>query len=316
MELGIILIPLLILLSGAISLVGNIVGRNIGRGRLSLFGLRPRHTAQLITVATGMVITIITLLVVFVISQAARDAFFRLNEFRRESQRLEAETKRLQGEIEKQQTRLRQLTIGDIAYLNNQEVLREVIDGRLPQGAVRARVLAVVDRAAALAQASGIGTDASGATILLSPPNATWDAIAELITQRKTDTVLRIVTSQNTLRGEPLTVFVQLFDNRKVYAAGSVLADEIVDGRQGREPIGRELFRLADIAATRAKGKVLPPAFTIITAPPSAQIDIDAHRSAIAKVERVRGPVRVRVIASRDIYTVGPLTADFQIGAR
>lgn len=316
MELGPILIPILILLSGAIALVGNIVGRNIGRGRLSLFGLRPRHTAQLVTVATGMIITIITLIVVLIISQAARDAFFRLNEFVRESQRLEAETQRLQAEIEKQQTRLRQLTIGDIAYLNNQEVLREAIDGRVPQATVRARVLAVVDRATALAQASGIGTDTSGASILLSPPNVTWDAIADLIGQRHTDTVLRLVASQNTLRGEPLSVFVQLFDNRKVYAAKTVLVDETIDGRQSRESIGRELFRLADLAATRAKGKILPPPFTTITTLPSSQIDIDGHRAAITKVERIRGSVRVRVIASRDIYTVGPLTTDYQVGGR
>lgn len=316
MELGPILIPILIIISGAISLVGNIVGRNIGRGRLSLFGLRPRHTAQVITVATGMVITVTTLIVVLVLSQAARDAFFRLNEFIRESRRLEAETQRLQGEIEQQQARLRQLTIGDIAFLNNQEVLREVIDGRLPQSTVRARVLAVVDRAAALAQTSGIGTDNTGASILLTPPNATWDTIADLISQRHADTVLRLVASQNTLRGEPLTVFVQLFDNRKVYAAGTVLATAMVDGRQGREPVGRELFRLADMAATQAKGKVLPPPFTIITALPNSLIDVDGHRAAIAKVERAHGLIRVRVIASRDIYTVGPLTIDYRIGGQ
>ena len=59
MELGVLLIPLLILLSGAIALVGNAVGRNIGRRRLSLVGLRPRYTAQIVTVVTGMLITIV-----------------------------------------------------------------------------------------------------------------------------------------------------------------------------------------------------------------------------------------------------------------
>ncbi len=316
MELGLVLIPLLILLSGAIALIGNVVGRNIGRGRLSLFGLRPRSTAQVVTVATGMVITVITLVVVLVISGAARDAFFRLNEFIRESQRLEAETHRLEAEIQKQQTRLKQLAVGDIAYLNNQEVLRDVIDGRLPRETIRVRVLAVVDRAGALAQATGIGADSTGASILLSPPNATWDAITDLIVQRHTETVLRLVASQNTLRGEPLPVFVQLFDNHRVYAAGTVLANEILDGRQSRDVIGRELLRLADVAATQASGKVLPQPFTIITALPNTVVDIDAHRAAITKVEQAHGPVRVRVVASRDVYTVGPLVTGFQVGGR
>ncbi|TMJ05642.1 MAG: DUF3084 domain-containing protein, partial [Bacillati bacterium ANGP1] len=36
MELGVLLIPILIVVSGAIALVGNAVGRSIGRRRLSL----------------------------------------------------------------------------------------------------------------------------------------------------------------------------------------------------------------------------------------------------------------------------------------
>ena len=45
MELGALLIPILIVLSGAIAIAGNAVGRNIGRRRLSLLIrlLRGRH---------------------------------------------------------------------------------------------------------------------------------------------------------------------------------------------------------------------------------------------------------------------------------
>ncbi len=309
MELGPILIPILILLSGAIALVGNIVGRSIGRGRLSLFGLRPRYTAQLVTIATGMLITVTTLVVVLLISREARVALFRLNELVRETQRLETE-------IVKQQDRLKQLALGDIAYLNNQEVVREVIDGRLPRAILQQRVQAVVDRASDLAQASGIGVDSSGASILLSPPNVTWDVITDLIAQRAADTVLRLVASQNTLRGEPLTVFVQLFDNLRVYPAGAVLVSDVIDGRQSREVIGRELLRLADEAGRRARGKVLPQAFTIITALPSAVVDIDDHRAAITKVLQAHGSVPVRVVTTHDIYTVGPLFTAFRVGGR
>ena len=316
MELGPILIPVLILLSGTIALIGNIVGRNIGRARLSLFGLRPRRTAQVVTITTGMVITVITLVVVLAVSREARLALFRLNDLVRETQRLEGETRRLESEIQRQQDRLKQLALGDIAYLNNQEVVREVIDGRLPPETIRLRVQVVVDRATELARESGIGADVSGASIVLSPPNATWDVIAELIGQRHTETVLRLVASQNTLRGEPLTVFVQLFDNRRIYAAGTVLISELVDGRQSHEVIGRELLRLADQAALRSRGKVLPQPFTIITALPSAVVDIDQHRAAITRVEHAHGSVRVRVAAARDVFTVGPLLTAFQVGGQ
>lgn len=307
MELGVLLIPLLILLSGAIALVGNAVGRNIGRRRLSLFGLRPRHTAQIVTVVTGMLITVTTLVVVLLLSEEARVALFRLNEVQQRTERLEAE-------IKKQEDRLKQLALGDIAYLTNQEVVRDVIDGRQPADILRQRVQAVVDRAAELARENGIGVDSNGQTILLTPPNATWDVVTDLIVQRKAETVLRLAASQNTLRGEPLVVFVQLFDNRRVYRAGTVLASSEIDGNASRDVIAQELFRLADEAARVARGKVLPQPFTLVTAPPNAVIDIDDHRAAITRVQNARRPVLVRVVARRDVMTVGPLSVTFQVG--
>ena len=309
MELGVLLIPLLILLSGAIALVGNAVGRNIGRRRLSLVGLRPRYTAQIVTVVTGMLITIVTLIVVLLISSEARVALFRLNAVLRQ-------TRQLEEEIHRQEDRLKQLALGDIAYLSNQEVLRDVIDGRQPEAAVRQRVLADVERATEIARENGIGPDSHGDVIVLTPPRATWDAITHLIDLRDTDTVLRLVSSQNTLKGEPLMVFLQLFDNRLVYAQGTVLVEGIVDGRQPREVISSELLRLADQSALLARGRVLPPPFTIVTASPAAQVDIDEHRAAVARIERAGRQVFIRVVAVRDVYTVGPLSVSFTVVVR
>lgn len=309
MEPGVLLVPVLIALSGAIALVGNAVGRGIGRRRLSLFGLRPRYTAQVVTVATGMLITILTLVVVLLLSREARVALFRLNEVLQETQRLEEE-------IRRQEDRLKQLALGDLAYLNNQEVVRDVIDGRQPPDAVLQRVRAVVERAAEIARENGINADSHGEVIALTPPRATWDAIAHLIDLRDTDTVLRLVAGQNTLKGEPLSVYVQLFDNRLVYATGTVLVEGIVDGRHPRESIGRELLSLADQSARLARGRVLPPPFTLVTAAPAAQIDIDAHRAAVSQIQRAGKQVMVQVVATRDIYTVGPLTVGFTVAAR
>ena len=60
MTVAAILIPVLIIVSGLVDFIGNLVGRAIGRRRLSLLRLRPRHTAELITVVTGMLITVVT----------------------------------------------------------------------------------------------------------------------------------------------------------------------------------------------------------------------------------------------------------------
>jgi uncharacterized protein (DUF3084 family) len=308
-ELGALLIPLLVVLSGAIALAGNAVGRSIGRRRLSLFGLRPRHTAQIITVITGILITLTTLLAVLSLSREARVALFRLNEVLRE-------TRRLENEIKTQEDRLRQLALGDIAYLNNQEVVRDVIDGRVRPDTVRKRLAVLVQRGEEIAREAGIGVDAAGNTIVLVPPNLTWDAVVGLITQRESETVVRLVASQNTLRGEVLPVYVQMFDNRLIYRKGSVLATGRVDGRAPREAIVASLFRLADEAARGARGKVLSPPFTIVTTPPNAVVGIDDSQQAVRRLQQLRRSVTVRVVTPEDIRTVGPLTVRFVVVER
>ena len=48
-------------LSGLVAWLGNKLGRQVGRRKMSLFGLRPRHTSNVITVATGSLIFLVTL---------------------------------------------------------------------------------------------------------------------------------------------------------------------------------------------------------------------------------------------------------------
>jgi hypothetical protein len=256
-----------------------------------------------------MLITLLTLVVMLLISAQARVALFRLNEVLQETHRLEAQ-------IERQQDRLKELAGGDIAYLNNQEVVRDVIDGRQPPETILQRVRAVVERAAEIARENGIGTDSAGNAITPDPPNVTWEDIAHTIELHPTDTVLRLVASQNTLRGEPLPVFVMQFPNRLIYASGAVLGEGIVDGRRPRAVIGGELLALADQSARQARGQVLPPPFTLVTAAPVAQVPIDVHRATIDRIHLLGKQVRVRVVASRDITTVGPLAVSFVVQER
>lgn len=300
MESGVILIPVLIIISGAVAYIGNMVGRATGRRRLTLFGLRPRYTAHLITVLTGMLITIISLASVLLVSKDARVGLFRLNDLRQQ--------------IDTAESRLREVQGGDIAYLRNQEVLRDVIDGRLPQPEVLRRLDALRLRAVDAAVAGGVAPDlVTGGVLRLYPPNVTWEAIARLITLRRGETIVRIVSLENALRGESLRVFVQLVDRRLAYTKGTVLVTGVIDARAGREQIGSQLLRLADDAADKAVGKIISPPFARITEPPQAQVDIDQHRAAIAGIVALRREVRVDVVARGDITTDMSLAVTFAL---
>ncbi len=53
-------IILLVLVSGLVAYLGDLLGRRMGKRRLRLFGMRPRHTAILVTSVTGMLIAALT----------------------------------------------------------------------------------------------------------------------------------------------------------------------------------------------------------------------------------------------------------------
>ena len=70
-------------MSGLIAIIGDRVGRSVGRRRLSLFGLRPRHTSAVITVLTGVLIAAASLGVMLAASSEVRLALFRIDEIQR-----------------------------------------------------------------------------------------------------------------------------------------------------------------------------------------------------------------------------------------
>ncbi len=70
---GAALIILLILLGGVIAYVGDVVGRRVGRQRLTLFGLRPKHTSVVVAVITGVIVVGTTLATLIVIDNDFRE---------------------------------------------------------------------------------------------------------------------------------------------------------------------------------------------------------------------------------------------------
>lgn len=92
---GILLIVALVVISGIIAYVGDVVGRRMGRKRLTVFGLRPRHTAIAISVIAGMLITIVTLAVAMAVSRDVKDGFLRVAEMRRRQAELSRQIREL-----------------------------------------------------------------------------------------------------------------------------------------------------------------------------------------------------------------------------
>jgi hypothetical protein len=96
---GILLIIGIALLAGAIAYVGDRVGHQVGRRRLSLFGLRPKYTSTIVAVATGMLIALTVTLTGLLASQYARAAFFDLGKVNDRVNMLQAEADKLDKRV-------------------------------------------------------------------------------------------------------------------------------------------------------------------------------------------------------------------------
>jgi hypothetical protein len=70
---------IILVIAGAVAYVGDRVGHQVGRRRLTLFGIRPRYTSTIVAVATGVIIALVVTLIAILASQQVKTAFFRLS---------------------------------------------------------------------------------------------------------------------------------------------------------------------------------------------------------------------------------------------
>jgi len=304
--LAAVLIPVLILVSGLVAFIGNLVGRHIGRRRLTLFGLRPLYTAELITVVTGMLITIVTLGVVLLVSNDARQALFHLRE-------LQQQTRALESQIAQQQAELRALQFRDVIYQNDQEVLRTVIDGQAPLPDIRRRVQTFLDLAAQAARQQGLAPGPDGVLVHVYPAGVTVDSVSRDIAERAQPMVVRLIAAENTVRGLPLQASLLVFPNELVFRQGATIASARLDGRASRARIEDGLLGLASAAAGQARQRgVISPPFALTSAPPDVRIDPAVFLQVLDRVEASRKIVEVQAVALADAYTVGPVALTFR----
>jgi uncharacterized protein (DUF3084 family) len=77
-----LLVLVLLLLSGVIAYVGDFLGRRIGKRKLSVLTLRPRYTAILVSILTGILISAVTLTILSLASKDVRTALFGMEELK------------------------------------------------------------------------------------------------------------------------------------------------------------------------------------------------------------------------------------------
>ncbi|MCW5938097.1 MAG: DUF3084 domain-containing protein [Fimbriimonadaceae bacterium] len=97
---GVFLIAVVVLLSGLLAYWGDLLGRHLGKKRLTLMRLRPRHTAAVITALAGVFASLLAIGVLVVFSEPVRVMLV-------EGERVKGQLARLEGRLVEADAKLR-----------------------------------------------------------------------------------------------------------------------------------------------------------------------------------------------------------------
>ena len=232
---GWLLIIFLLLLGGLISSFGDLLGTKIGKARFSIFKLRPRKTATLITIITGSFISASSISLILLVNSQLRVGLFRLGDLQKKLQEsrklllsLKLERETLEDKIIKKEKELTKLERSIIALRSGKVVIRsgqsifiaEIdTDKRLKVDSQMQNILKNANR---LTQEQVIPNVKEPRSILLLRKNH----IEELKKTIKNggDWVINIKSVRNVLEGENYVyAFPELIENKTI-----IFKDEII----------------------------------------------------------------------------------------
>lgn len=354
---GWLLIFSIILLSGVIAYLGDILGRRIGKRKLSLLTLRPRYTAILVSIVTGILIAGTTLAILSIASQDVRTALFgmaelkerlenlnrevlqrnmelestkktissyqervteletrerelqaskmaleqNVEELKAQRQTLQEEVQTLQVELDRLRANIMAIRQGEIAFQDEEEILRVVVSPGLQEEQAREYLLSLIARADPIAANRGAGMDREGRGRIFVLEENFAETVKKIV-ESKVPLAVRLVSSLNTLRGEPVIARFVTAENRRVFSSGEVILRKEIEVEKGKtraEVILGEILRELNVLGIE-RG-VLPQQGKV------GSISALNLTEVTKMLEEKEGKVVIEAVAEGDIFTVGPM---------
>ncbi|MFW5985237.1 MAG: DUF3084 domain-containing protein [Halanaerobiaceae bacterium] len=106
-----LLIIMVISLSGLIAYLGDQIGMKAGKKRISIFGLRPRYSSIIITVATGVLIASLSITILLLTYSGLRQALFNINQVLNRLENLNQQLELKDSELEEMQLEIDDKTL-------------------------------------------------------------------------------------------------------------------------------------------------------------------------------------------------------------
>ncbi len=290
----------LAIIGGAVSYLGNQLGRYIGRKKMSILNLRPRHTSILITTLTGSFIAVMTLAFAYASSWEVRTLFTGLQKFQQEISSLTAKA------IEQEQT-------GGVLYRPGEPLLTAVVDGSKTPEEIKSQLEAVLAYANSEAMLKSKNVAETMKTTFNEPPNGKIvgyhkDELATLIEaihKIKGRVIVKPAAESYAFLGEKFSVRLTIQSYiPKVFDENEIVISGMIDGSKRKEDVVTQISKLlveAKITALR-KGMIENPITYKLL-----EIDRNKLTETIDEIYNSKKICEVSVIAQNATDNRGPL---------
>ena len=283
---GIVLILVLVITGGIIAVIGDRMGTKIGKKRLSLFGLRPRHTSTIVTIVTGVVITTLTFFILAAASENVRTALLGREKLNRSMQQTEEKLKSASEDLTAARA---EQSRADAALAELKDSVRSM-EEEAERLAAGNRALAEQKDALARDNAALDGMNRS-----LTAENTALDAANETLlasnAQLADDKATLEKRTQELRRGIEL-----IREGDIVYRAGEVIAAGVIKGNRPENEVRVDINALAQLASRNVSahlGKDLPDGEIWVYAP-----EVD---DAVGRIAKASHDMVVRIVAASNL---------------
>lgn len=236
---GILLIGVLAITGGAVAFIGDRLGTKIGKKRLSIFGLRPRHTSIVVTILTGMLITVLTFGVMAAISENVRTALFGMEQLNRSMEKIKndlaAASKELSFAQEEQKRAADELekSKNEIEKLEDEQQKLEEESEKLKEG----NRLLEVEKESLMRRNDELADDNAA----LGEKNAALDNENAALAKSNETLAERAKNLRDGL--------VAIREGDIVYRAGEVIASGVIMGGRDKDEVAGDIAQLVDVAS-------------------------------------------------------------------
>ena len=290
---GIVLILVLIVTGGAIAVIGDRVGTKVGKKRLSLFGLRPRHTSTIVTIVTGFVITTLTFGILAAASENVRTALFGMEQLNRSLQETDEKLRSASDDLAaaraEQSKADKALTELKASVSSLEEEAQRLSEGNRALAAENDALAAENDALAAK------NTALDEMNRALASENDALDAAnGELTASNEQLTVDKKTLERRT---EDLRRGIEIIrEGDIVYRAGEVIAAGVIKGSRPEDEVRADVTALAQLASRNVSarlGRDLPDGEIWVYSP-----EVD---DAVTRIAKSPGDMIVRIVAAGNL---------------